>query len=209
MALHARDGLKLYGELFIEIKTGNFSRETHINGSNMNRAVMERMCVWHIITRIVLQISPTGACPVVCRRVRPQNISIRFLRKDPAAQTTDRLQSKMHVHFSKSPLTYSNPASLPVPVHLSAELFDTGAIFQGAGGFFEGKCMSICWVKRGRGSSYFCLVLFSSKWRSGQILEVLQYQAHPWQERCKHSASHPVAKISLISKCSYRARIRY
>jgi len=52
-------------------------------------------------------------------------------------------------------------------------------------------------------------VLFLPIVGSEPILEVLQYQANSWQERCKHLTSHLVPKISLISKYPHGVRIRY
>ena len=44
---------------------------------------------------------------------------------------------------------------------------------------------------------------------SGPILEVLQYQANPWQRWSKLLTLRPDTKISLISKFPIGERIRY
>ena len=46
-------------------------------------------------------------------------------------------------------------------------------------------------------------------WGSGLILAVLQYEANPWNQRCKQLTWSPLAKIRLISRRTHGPRIRY
>ena len=94
-------------------------------------------------------------------------------------------------------IRHSHGLSLPQREYMVLSYYET--LYE------RGPCQS----RARRGFKWHWLYSYVLPKGSGPILEVLQYQANPWQRWSKPLTLRPSAKISLISQMSNGHRIRY